>query len=512
MKQLTDINMDSDLRQFVGEILLESDKITLKDLEEAIEEQKHTQELLGQIFVRKGLMGENELLHFLEKQLNTRLEASADPHKRIGEILLNGKAITRWQLSQALSEQGQKRKKVGQILIEKGYATRGHVEQALSHQCIGDCPQTPKERKSLGTLLLQSHRLTPVQLQEALDEQKHTHEYLGDLLIRKAWITEEELEDVLVVQLLEGKSDDKHLRLGEILVETHQISPKQLQTAIQLQAAMAAQKKSERKIGDILVEWGLLPFKELKRALRLQKKLISLSLKTALGAALIVSCATPTVPMQYPMLTNPTTNLSIASNQGGAYNPFGGVPRALRGPYKSLSLPNGKVLNVYQNGSKVLENVPFFIQGNDNTCGQAVMSSLVNYWGLNMQYQEVVNEANPRNAPTTDDALTNYFRSKGLHAQEYSGGTIQNLISQVNQGRPTIVLLDFGGISQEHYVIVVGYNQKNGTFIIHDSLEGPYIEMSMQNLDRMWQNKSIRMVHIFGGDNYFKLMVDVYRK
>ena len=175
-------------------------------------------------------------------------------------------------------------------------------------------------------------------------------------------------------------------------------------------------------------------------------------------------------------------------------------------------MESGANIQVYQNGSRVIDGVPFFRQGNDNTCGQAVITTLVNFWGIDMDYQAVVNEANPNNLPTTDAAMTNYLRSKGLKAQPFRRASLENLIHQINQGRPTPVLLDFGGLSQEHYVIVVGYNPDKNTMIVHDSLEGPYIEMPSARFVQMWENQSLQSVHIFGGENYRRIMFDVFRE
>ena len=44
-----------------------------------------------------------------------------------------------------------------------------------------------------------------------------------------------------------------------------------------------------------------------------------------------------------------------------------------------------------------------------------------------------------------------------------------------------------------------------------EKLEGPYVEMEMTVFQKMWDNRSIRQIHIFGGDNYKRLFFDVFR-
>ncbi|PIQ24213.1 hypothetical protein COW36_10355 [bacterium (Candidatus Blackallbacteria) CG17_big_fil_post_rev_8_21_14_2_50_48_46] len=508
MNALTE-KIRSGLCRFVGEILLEAGLVSAQDLAQAVEIQKETHELIGQILVRNGCLSQQELVDVLELQLNNRLDRSRRLHKHLGEILLENQAISRWQLAKALHEQGVREAKIGQVLVNLGYTSRGKVEQALSDQAIGAIAQRSARRVSMGELLLKTDRLTPEQLHLALEEQRETHDYLGNVLVRQKVLTEDELEDVLTTQLWmqyasggsghQGQAAPQPVRkkLGEILVDTHQLSREQLETAVEEQ-----HRSGLRRLGDILVEKGLLPFQELMRALRLQKRLANLAMSSVLGATLLAACGTPTVPLQ-PMMYGDVTPTMMTQSVSTA--------QVLSGPFKVLQVGEGQRIKIYQNGSKVLENVPFFRQGNDNTCGQAVLTSLLNYWGLQMTYQQVVDQANPNNLPTTDDAITNYLRKKGLKAQDYRSGQLDHLISQINKGRPTPVLLDFGGLSQEHYVLVVGYNQKKGTLVMHDSLEGPYVEMDMNLFQKMWDNSSIRRVHIFAGDNYKRLYFDVFR-
>lgn len=486
----------------IGEMLVESGRITSEQLEAATAEHQQTGERIGQVLVRQGLISPEELVQFLENQLRQRLQSSQSLRRQLGEILLADQSISRWQLAKALSLQGKVSQKVGQILIELGYTSRGMVEQALSHQTVGRCDKREEQqRNSLGRLLLQIDRVTPEALESALKIQAISQEYLGDILIRQGLLTEEELEDLLAIQMLMSSLEQSqqevrpvHKRLGEILVDTHQLTPQQLQQIIDEQS----QKRVSPKLGELLLEKGLIPFRELQRALRLQKRLATLAMTTLAGATLLMACGTPRVPDQtaVPILTQMQIHRA-------------GPVRADQGPFKTLQVDSGAKLQVFQNGSRLISDVPFVLQGDDNTCGQAVMTSLLNFWGYNIDYQSVVNEANPRNLPTTDFGMTNYLREKGLEAQPFRGATLDNLIAEVNKGRPTVVLLDFGGISQEHYVIVTGYNPTTKAMIVHDSLEGPYIQIPMDRFAKMWDNRSIRQVHIFGGENYRRFMLSI---
>lgn len=169
--------------------------------------------------------------------------------------------------------------------------------------------------------------------------------------------------------------------------------------------------------------------------------------------------------------------------------------------------PKGQLTR--SNGNIYLANVPFVKQGQDNTCGQAVATMILKFWGHDIDYQTVVNESNPLNLGTRFDALQSYLRSKGLHAQSYKGGSLELLVALINRGRPVIALLDFGGLAREHYVLVVGYNAERNTLIMHESNSAPYVELEAAEFVARWQNPSLVNLPLLGGPSYQGLMFDV---
>lgn len=58
-----------------------------------------------------------------------------------------------------------------------------------------------QEPKPLGELLVHKKLITASQLQEALDEQRSTKEFLGRLLVRKGWLRQEDLLKTLAEQM-----------------------------------------------------------------------------------------------------------------------------------------------------------------------------------------------------------------------------------------------------------------------------------------------------------------------
>jgi hypothetical protein len=95
---------------------------------------------------------------------------------------------------------------------------------------------------------------------------------------------------------------------------------------------------------------------------------------------------------------------------------------------------NAQRLNKFSDGTVSISNIPFFTQGSDNTCGQASMTSILNYWGDKVDYQTVINESNPQNLPTSLETIESYLDSKGLKATPYKKSTMEYLKYLVNQG------------------------------------------------------------------------------
>ena len=63
------------------------------------------------------------------------------------------------------------------------------------------------KRTGLGHLLIRDGLLTPEQLENALTEQKETHERLGEILCRRGIVTPDQLADALARQLGHGRFD-----------------------------------------------------------------------------------------------------------------------------------------------------------------------------------------------------------------------------------------------------------------------------------------------------------------
>lgn len=122
-------------RRLLGKLLVDSGKITKRQLDAAIAEQKRSGEKLGAVFIRLGLLTQGQLQGLLEFQFNQGVPGIDSP-LRLGELLVTTGQISREQLDTALDMQRVSKKKIGAVLVEQGYLTRRKLRKAFRVQSM----------------------------------------------------------------------------------------------------------------------------------------------------------------------------------------------------------------------------------------------------------------------------------------------------------------------------------------------------------------------------------------
>jgi hypothetical protein len=128
------VRIASGVRRKLGELLIQSGRITDSQLEQALAEQKRSSERLGDVLIRLGLLTEEQLSGLLAFQ---RIQGEAIPSPgplKLGEILVTTGILSRPQLDEALRKQTISRKQLGEVLIEEGYAEPRHVKHGMRLQ------------------------------------------------------------------------------------------------------------------------------------------------------------------------------------------------------------------------------------------------------------------------------------------------------------------------------------------------------------------------------------------
>ena len=215
----------------------------------------------------------------------------------LGSILLDGDFVSPDDLHAAIERQRKVSAQLGGILVGMGVLNGADLEAVLSVQREFASPEDTIKaaagvRELLGELLLRAKRLTPESLKEALAEQHRTGLKLENILVRRGFLTELELDTILAFQEQQSSKElqPSPLRLGELLVRTRAI------TREKLEEALKRQKLSHKKIGEVLVESGYIKPGQLDHGLRLQQKLIT----AALFGLLSFACLSPARAFDLP--------------------------------------------------------------------------------------------------------------------------------------------------------------------------------------------------------------------
>jgi len=113
------------------------------------------------------------------------------------------------------------------------------------------------------------------------------------------------------------------------------------------------------------------------------------------------------------------------------------------------------------NGSGKVEGVPFYPQL-AYQCGPASLAGVLTFYSEDVMPDEIAEAIFRRHihgTVTLDMVL--YARNKGFSAKWYSGSA-DDIRRSVDQGVPLIVMVDLGfaNVTNNHYMVVVGYSPK----------------------------------------------------
>jgi type IV pilus assembly protein PilB len=140
--------------------------------------------------------------------LSKEFSLGSAKNKRLGEILLEEKLITREQLDLGIEKQKVSKKKLGEILAEMGFIREENLLKALSSQLESPVREVPPPPPSpalkghkLGEILIKSNLISREQLNKAIEEQKKTNRRMGEILTAQGVVSEEKLAWALSVQL-----------------------------------------------------------------------------------------------------------------------------------------------------------------------------------------------------------------------------------------------------------------------------------------------------------------------
>ena len=130
----------------LGALLADEGLLTETELELALDEQRRTGRLLGQIIVDRGYVSAFSLARVLSAQHGVELRRAQEPEPQppvaavpaawrpLGRLLVEEGLVTQTQLAEALLEQEENHRRLGEILIERGAISGEALARALSEQ------------------------------------------------------------------------------------------------------------------------------------------------------------------------------------------------------------------------------------------------------------------------------------------------------------------------------------------------------------------------------------------
>lgn len=180
--------------------------------------------------------------------------------KQFGELLIGKDLISQQQLGHALVIQKKKGGKVGEILIALGYVKQSDIDWALAVQ---KGLEKKGQHTLTGKILIEKGLINKQQLDHALNIQKEKGGLIGEILVTLGYVQGADLDWALALQKgLEAKGE--HKKIGEILIERGLISQDQLRHALRIQ------REKGGLVGEILVALGYVEETDIALALTSQ--------------------------------------------------------------------------------------------------------------------------------------------------------------------------------------------------------------------------------------------------
>lgn len=179
------------LRRPIGQILKDGGFLSEAQLELALLEQKRSNELLGNVLVRMGILEPGDLNAALAIQehlgeLQRAVSLAAGVRQMLGALLVRSGTLSAEQLERTLAEQRERGGKLGEICVRLGFLDERQLSGLLAFQKQQELEKRPNPLR-LGELLVTAGHISRDQLQDALGKQTSTGKKLGEVLVEEGY-------------------------------------------------------------------------------------------------------------------------------------------------------------------------------------------------------------------------------------------------------------------------------------------------------------------------------------
>lgn len=142
--------------------------------------------------------------------------------------------------------------------------------------------------------------------------------------------------------------------------------------------------------------------------------------------------------------------------------------------------------------------MPFAYQSLNN-CGPQSIASVLGYYGVRLDQQDIARVTKRRSMGYMDAAAIGLFVSHyGLEAQRFVGGRREHVQALLRLGIPVIVLQWLRPASEvPHFRVVTGYDNRSGNFLALDPLYGPAILIPYPIFDALWTSNRAQFIPVY---------------
>ena len=161
------------LRKHIGKLAVEKGLINEKQLEDCLKK-KRPDELIGQVLIKEGYAKADDIKGLLNQQV---------AGSKLGQLALKFDMITQKDLDEILNRKIYQRT-IGEILCSLDLISPIDLMRFLKKY---------NKQQKLGDILVKQGAINRAQLTEALYEQRHRAEYLGNILMEKKFISLDQL-------------------------------------------------------------------------------------------------------------------------------------------------------------------------------------------------------------------------------------------------------------------------------------------------------------------------------
>ena len=184
-------------KRHIGQILLDAGFFTRQTLNSALQEQKQTKELLGQILVRMGVIKAPDfkislLVQEYLSHIDDAVKTAAGERQLLGELLVQSGQISNEQLNDAIAEQTKSGEKLGEVFVRLGFMSDLQLNALLGlQQNQGRKSSNPLR---LGELLVTTGHISRKHLKDALLKQSLSQKKLGEVLVQEGYARQSQIE------------------------------------------------------------------------------------------------------------------------------------------------------------------------------------------------------------------------------------------------------------------------------------------------------------------------------